>query len=106
MNLILDTCPELNNWRSSLVGLIAAATEVVGFTLIKLFEVGLWRPVSQHAPEHLGYRLFITCSVLFLLSVPLGITGIFVDRKKTISIFVLVTFLPASIFLVLWSGYW
>ncbi len=106
MNPILDAYPELQNWRSSLVGLIAVAAEVLGFSLIKLFEMGLWGPVSRHAPEHLGYRLLMTCLGLFLLSVPLGIIGIFVDTKKVISIFVLVTFLPASIFLVLWSGYW
>jgi hypothetical protein len=106
MNPILEAYPELRGWRGSLVGLMALAAEVLGFALIKLFEVGLWRRVTQHPPEHFGYRLFMTCCALFLLSVPLGVAGLSMDRKKEASMFVLVTFLPALIFLVLWSGYW
>jgi hypothetical protein len=63
------------------MGLIAIVMEILGFTLLKLFEIGAWSALSRHAPEYLGFHLFVTCFGLFLLSLPLAFVGIFTDRR-------------------------
>ena len=96
--------PPIRN--SSPMGLVALAAEALAFVLIKFFEMGAWSILPRPTPDLLGYRLFVSCFGLFLLSAPLAFIGILVDRKKGFGRLVLATFLPALAFLVVGSGYW
>jgi hypothetical protein len=45
-------------------------------------------------------------SGLFAVSAPVALIGALIDRRKVVSIVVLGTWMPALVFLLLWSGYW
>ena len=96
----------LNWFTIAPLGTVSICIEATAFLFSLFFLSALGEYLSRHLFPSAESQLMQALLIAFMCSVPISIAGLFIDKKKSIAVFVLISIFPCLMFMGMWAGYW